>query len=405
MRILLLTHRIPFPPNKGDKIRSFNLLKHLAGKHEVHVASLVDDARDLQYVGEMDRLAKSFLYADISGRSRVGSTLRALASGAAVSVVHFHSAELQQRIDALLDSMPFDAVLCFSSPTAEYVFRSRHAEGRLRNMRRAMDFIDVDSFKWAQYADQSRVPMSWIYRYESRQLARYEERIAREFHRLFLVTEQEKRLLPAGVPREQVSALGNGVDLEYFAPLTATRDSGRKPTLVFTGAMDYWPNIDGVQWFVEDIYPRIQRVVPDVAFKIVGSRPAPQVLKLAATPGVTVTGFVPDIRQCIAEADVCVVPLRIARGIQNKVLEAMAMGRPVVSTGQAFEGIRAREGEDVVVATGADEFAAAVIALLNEPARAEAIGRRARVCVENEYSWSSSLRDLDVLIQQQAVGA
>jgi len=395
MRILLLTHRIPFPPNKGDKIRSFNLLKHLASRHELHVASLIDDARDLEFVKDMRQLAKSFVYADISGRSRAISLARSLPSGAAVTVTHFYSTELQEQIDALLESADFDAVLCFSSPTAEYLFRSRHANGRLKRVRKLMDLIDVDSCKWSQYAERSAPPMSWVYSYESRRLGAYEERIARAFDTLFLVTEQEKTFLPPGVPREKVHALGNGVDLDYFAPLAAPRAQGAAPTLVFTGAMDYWPNIDGVNWFVESIFPRIRQAVAGTVFQIVGSRPAKEVTQLASIDGVEVTGFVSDIRQNIGNASVCVVPLRIARGIQNKVLEAMAMGKPVVSTAQAFEGIRATVGKDVVVGVDEQSFADAVIALLHEPARARDIGVHARACVEAEYSWERSLQPLE----------
>ena len=402
MRILLLTHRIPFPPNKGDKIRSFNLLKHLASRHEVHVAALIDDARDLVYADDVRRLAKTFVFADISERSRAGSALRGFAAGSSITVAHFYSRDLQQQIDDLLGRLEFDAVLCFSSPTAEYLFRSRHAEGRLRSVRKVMDLIDVDSYKWGQYAARSSMPKSWIYAYESRRLGVYEQRISEAFDRLFLVTEQEKTFLPAGVLRDKVSAIGNGVDLDYFAPLTGEPAGREPPVLVFTGAMDYWPNIDGVQWFVDAIFPRIRAAIPGAVFQIVGSRPAPEVLELGKTPGVSVTGFVPDIRQCIGKADVCVVPLRIARGIQNKVLEAMAMGKPVVSTAQAFEGIRAQAGTDVVVGADEQSFADAVIALLREPARARDIGQRARACVEAEYSWERSLQPVELLLRGEA---
>jgi sugar transferase (PEP-CTERM/EpsH1 system associated) len=402
MRILLLTHRIPFPPNKGEKIRSYNMLRFLAGRHEVHVGTLVDDVADRAAVADVARIGASVLHADIAGRSRALSALRALAAGRSVAVEHFYSPALQRQLDELMDRVDFDAVLCSSSPMAEYVFRSRHSGKLLGRSRTLMDLIDVDSFKWSQYASQRFPPMSWLYAYEARRLAAYEERISRTFRRVCVVTEQEKTLLPPGVVLERVSAVGNGVDLEYFSPRQRQADgtAPHHPTLVFTGVMDYWPNVDGVKWFVESILPRVREAVPDVRFNIVGSRPAPEVRELTRVPGVQVTGFVPDVRTWLGEADVCVVPLRIARGIQNKVLEAMAMGKPVVSTAAAFEGIDARSGEDLVVAADEHAFATSVIGLLREPARARRIGEQARARVEQRYSWDQNLSQLERLLEQ-----
>jgi glycosyltransferase involved in cell wall biosynthesis len=173
----------------------------------------------------------------------------------------------------------------------------------------------------------------------------------------------------------------------------------KSATLVFTGVMDYWPNVEGVRWFVESIFPQVRRAVPGALFQIVGSRPTPEVRRLAEVPGVTVTGFVPDVRSYLERADVCVVPLRIARGIQNKVLEAMAMGKAVVSTAQAFEGIRAESGEAMLVADSEQAFVSLVVGLLNEPARARHIGEQARACVERHYSWEQNLNQLEQMLQ------
>jgi sugar transferase (PEP-CTERM/EpsH1 system associated) len=398
MRILLLTHRLPYPPNKGDKIRSFNLLEYLAKRHEVFLACPVDEPEDMAFVAELERRCAGVLAVRIDGRSKVLAGLQALFTGTAISVRHFHAAALQRRIDEFLDTQDVDAVFCFSSPMAEYVFRSRHAHGKLRRALRLIDLIDVDSFKWQQYRDRSPVPQRWVYAYEAWRLGDYERHIAAEFDRLFLVSEQERAYMPSGARVDHLQALSNGVDLEYFAPRGAPRAGPL--SVVFTGVMDYWPNVQGVQWFADAVLPRIRAELPDTRFVIVGSKPTEAVRRLAERPGIEVTGFVQDVRDYVANAAACVVPLKIARGLQNKVLEAMAMGKAVVCTSQSLEGIRANHGADLLVADDEAGFAAQVVDLLQSPQRAEEIGRNARRCVERNYSWEANLRPLDSLLER-----
>jgi sugar transferase (PEP-CTERM/EpsH1 system associated) len=397
MRILLLTHRLPYPPNKGDKIRSFNLLAHLAKRHQVYLACPVDDPADQAFIPELERRCAGVFTMRAAG-SRMKAGLQALLTGTSITVRHFHVPELQRRIDGFLDTQDIDAVFCFSSPMAEYVFRSRHAGGKLRRAMRLLDLIDVDSFKWQQYRERSRGPQRWAYAYEARRLADYERRIAAQFDHLFLVSEQERAYMPAGARVDHLHALSNGVDLEYFAPRSAR--PAEPPTLVFTGVMDYWPNVQGVQWFADSVLPRIRATLPAVRFIIVGSKPTEAVRQLGTRPGIEVTGFVDDVRVFLAEAAVCIVPLKIARGLQNKVLEAMAMGKAVVCTSQSLEGIRASVGEDVIVADDEAGFASQVLNLLQAPQRAGEIGRNARRCVEKHYSWEANLRPLDALLDR-----
>jgi sugar transferase (PEP-CTERM/EpsH1 system associated) len=397
MRILLLTHRLPYPPNRGDKIRTFNVLEHLAKGHELFLACPVDDEKDLAYVPELERRCARVLTGLIDGRSKALSGLRALLTGTSISVRHFHDADLQRRIDELLDSQDIDAVFCISSAMAEYYFRSRHRPGKLKQALRFMDLIDVDSYKWRQYVERTRAPKSWIYSYEAARLAAYERQIANDFDRLFVVSAQEREYMPAGARTDHLHALSNGVDLEYFAQRAVPHGP---PTLVFTGVMDYWPNVQGVQWFADAILPRIVATRPDVRFVIVGSKPTEEVLKLSQRPGIEVTGFVDDVRVYVAGAAVCVVPLKIARGLQNKVLEAMAMGKAVVCTSQALEGIRATDGTEVIVADDDAGFAAQVLDLLGKPERAAEIGRQARRRMERDYSWEANLRQLDTFVAQ-----
>ena len=398
MKILFLAHRIPFPPNKGDKIRSYNILKHLAARHEVHLACLIDDRADIASVGPLEAVVKSVLFDRLRPRLGKALALTGMLRAQSITVSYFHSSRLQQQVDDLIEACGIDAVFCSSSPMAEYVFRSRHAQGALRAATRVMDLIDVDSLKWSQYAEVSPAWKAWIYRYEARHLAAYETRISREYRRVIVVSEEEKRRFPGVEHLQNIAAMSNGVDLDYFATAQGKRHEAAARALVFTGVMDYWPNAEGVQWFVERIFPRIRANVPDAKVFIVGNRPGPDVRRLGATEGVTVTGFVEDVRDYLSAAALCIVPLRIARGVQNKVLEAMAMGKAVVSTSQAFEGLRAEENRDILVADGEEAFAAAVVRLLRDPDEAARIGRNARLCVERNYSWEENLRLLDEVL-------
>lgn len=396
MRILLLTHRIPYPPNKGDKIRSYNLLLHLAARHEVHLACPLDDASDLEHVEGLRRQVAGISYERTDGLAARLNWPLALAKGEPVSVRAFYSRALQSKVDYLLERTPFDCVFAFSSPMAEYCFRSLHWQGGIRQMRKLMDLIDVDSAKWVDYAKRSTGWRRWIYQREGRLLAAYEVRIAREFDRLFLVTEAERAALPPGLPAQKVSALPNGVDLDYFAPTPIPESVA--PRVVFTGVMNYWPNVEGTIWFVKDVWPAVRAMHPGAQLDIVGSKPDRRVLALGHEPGVHVTGFVPDVRGYVAAAQVCVAPLRIARGVQNKVLEAMAMGRAVVCTPQALEGIPAMPDSEVLVGAEAADFATAVNRILGNSSEASRVGIAARAYVERNHRWGSTLAPLDALL-------
>jgi sugar transferase (PEP-CTERM/EpsH1 system associated) len=405
MRVLFLAHRIPFPPNKGDKIRAFNILKYLAKRHEIHIACLVDDERDLQFVPEIEKYAGRVVFDRIRPRTKKLLAFGGMLRSRAITVGYFYSPRLQRQIDDLIDTVDIDAFVCSSSPMAEYLFRSRHAGAKIRAGLRVMDLIDVDSCKWRQYAAQSSIWTSWIYRYEAGCLAEYEKHIARAFDHVLVVSEQEKNVFPGGADTPNLEAMSNGVDLEFFKPDQSGTHAPARPTLVFTGAMDYRPNIEGISWFVESVFPRIQVAVPDVELLIVGNKPTPEVVRLGRLRGVVVTGFVEDVRKYLIKASVCIVPLRVARGIQNKVLEAMAMGKAVVCTPQAHEGIDATSRKELVVAEGADDFAAATIDLLLDQGKAQRLGLAARQRVEREYSWEDNLQLLDRILAVRKAAA
>jgi sugar transferase (PEP-CTERM/EpsH1 system associated) len=387
--LLLLIHRIPYPPNKGDKIRSYHLLKHLAARYRVHLATFVDDPDDWQHVPHVEALCASSRFARMHPLLARVRSLGALLKNRSLSLEYYRDAGLSEWVKQTVEKNNIERMLVFSSAMAQYADPYRSA-------RRVVDFCDVDSDKWRQYAEQKSFPMNMLYRYEARQLLRYERQVAREYDASLFVSAPEAELFRQLAPESsaKIGHFSNGVDTDYFSPDAphANPYAPGERALVFTGAMDYWPNVDAVQWFATDIFPGLRARYPDLRFYIVGSRPSPAVQALAQQPGVVVTGTVPDVRPYIAHAAVAVAPLRIARGIQNKVLEAMAMATPVVVSPQALEGIDATPGSELVLALDAAAFGTAVSTLLDgQRDAATAIGAAARARVQSNYSWSSNL--------------
>jgi sugar transferase (PEP-CTERM/EpsH1 system associated) len=386
--LLFLSHRIPYPPNKGDKIRSFHLLRHLARRFVVHVGTFIDDDDDWQHVDALKAQCNGgeVLVLPLRKRPATARSLIGLVTGEALSLPYYRDTALRQWVDQLLARRPVHRAVVFSSPMAQYL--ERHP------ILRVADIVDVDSDKWVQYAAKTRWPASWIYAREGRRLLDYERHVARTFDASYFVSPAEAALFHRLAPESanRVSHFGNGVDTLYFSPDVARADpfGEGEEALVFTGAMDYWPNVDAVTWFAREALPAIRRERPGAVFYIVGSRPSQAVQALSAIDGVRVTGTVPDVRPYLAFARAVVAPLRIARGIQNKVLEAMAMARPTVVTPQALEGIDAEPGRDLVLAPeDGPGFARAVLDLLtSDPER---IGRAARERVVSRYGWDANL--------------
>jgi len=386
--LLFLSHRIPYPPNKGDKIRSFHLLRHLARRFVVHVGTFIDDDDDWQHVEALKAQCNGgeVLVLPLRKKPATARSLVGLVTGEALSLPYYRDAALRRWVDDLLARRPIRRAVVFSSPMAQYL--ERH------DILRVADIVDVDSDKWTQYAAKARWPASWIYAREGRRLLAYERHVASTFDASYFVSPAEAalfhRLAPESVSR--VSHFGNGVDTLYFSPDVTHPDPfpAEEEALVFTGAMDYWPNVDAVTWFAQEALPAIRRERPGAVFYIVGSRPTPAVQALAGIDGVRVTGTVPDVRPYLAFARAVVAPLRIARGIQNKVLEAMAMARPTVVTQQALEGIDAQPGRDLVLAPeDGPGFAKSVLDLLDHDD--DRIGRSARDRVVTRYGWDANL--------------
>lgn len=402
MKILYLAHRIPYPPNKGDKIRSYNEVRYLSARHKLDLVCLADESGDLKYTVDLEKLCNSVAVFPLNKTIAKLRGLWSLFCGNTISVGYFHQSAMQQKVDLLLCENHYDAIFCFSSTMAEYVFRSKKLSRAKNKPKLVMDFCDVDSDKWLQYAADARFQLDILYRLESRHLADFEKKIQNEFDRTVLISKAEVDLFKGICPDcETLTVVPNGVDHKYFNPAYQASDiagsaEGRK--LVFTGAMDYHANVDGVLWFCDQIWPRLKARFSELEFYIVGSNPTADVLALNELDGVTVTGFVDDIRDYYAMADVCVVPLRMARGVQNKVLEAMSMGKAVVTTAKANAGIQAEVGQHLLIADSAQDFVAALDALLQNQQQREDLGLSARDFVVSQYDWDKNLQLLEALL-------
>jgi len=397
-KVLFLAHRVPFPPDKGDKIRAFHLLHHLAARHEVWLGAGADDLADLRHEKAARAICQDVHFAPLGPIRRRANLLAGLPRGAPLSVARFRHPELARWTRRVLNQVRPDLVFVFCSAMAQYVL------GRSPPARLVVDFCDADAEKWRAYAETAPPGMRSIYRREFEQLVKFEAGVLAAADAGILISETERRLMRAFLPAgaHKLHVIANGVDADYFAPAASAGEGA--PLIVLCGRMDYPPNVEGARWFAQEVLPRVRARRPDATFRIVGAAPAPAVRALAGLPGVEVTGAVPDVRPHLAQAAVVVAPLRIARGIQNKVLEGMASGRPVVATPQALDGIEATVGRDVLTGADAEGFAAAVAQVLAGTAPKD-LAANGRACVLRRYQWSAQLRALDDLIERVGASA
>jgi sugar transferase (PEP-CTERM/EpsH1 system associated) len=369
--ILFLAHRLPYPPDRGDRIRSWHILRALAKIAPIHVASLIDHEADRVHLATVESVAVS-VTVEPRDPSKLRAMMAALLRGTPASVEAFRNQALKTKVDALLMTRPIDCIYAFSGQMAAYV--PPEFGGRF-----IMDFVDMDSAKFEQLG-------GFANRQEARRLLRWETEAAGRAAVSLFVSDAEVGLFESKTGLA-ATMLGNGIDLDQFDPDHVEPVPKTGPLIVFTGQMDYAPNIEAVVDFTHTQLPAIIAAVSNVKFAIVGRAPAPQVLNLAG-PDVIVTGEVTDTRPWLAAADVVVAPLKLARGVQNKVLEAMAMARPVVASTVAALGIDAVYGRDLIVS---DNAASAVIDLFQNPTRATAIGAAARARMLEYYPWDAQL--------------
>ena len=396
--LLFLAHRLPYPPNKGDKIRSYHFLKHLAQRYRVYLGTFIDDPSDWAHCEALKAMCAEVHVEGIVPWAQRARSVTGLLQGEALTLPYFRNSRLQRWVDATVRRQNINRAFVFSSPMAQYV-------EQLPQLQPVIDLVDMDSAKWIAYAGTVRWPASAIYGREGRRLLAYERTVAARAAVVTLVTEEEAQILRREVPEYagRIVAVGNGVDSDYFAPSRAFA-SPYPPdvsAVVFTGAMDYWPNIDAVIWFARAVLPAVRLQHPQVRFYVAGMNPDSRVRSLGGDEAIVVTGRVDDIRPYLQHAKVVVAPLRVARGLQNKVLEAMAMAKAIVVTTAAATGLEVVAGEHLEVADGASDFSAKVTALMN-PARADPLGAQARARILLRYTWAASAARLDAALAQAA---
>ncbi len=393
-KLLFLCHRIPYPPNKGDKIRSFHFLKGLAKRYQVYLAAFVDDPDDWRYQSALSEYTAECRLFALNPRLAKIKSLSGLLAGQPLSLPYYKNNACRHWVEETVLREGIDRVLVFSSVMGQFI-------EDLNINHKVSDLVDVDSDKWAQYAVSKTWPMSWLYRREAKTLLGYERKLASASSSVVLVSGQEAGLFSELAPEsaDKITFVSNGVDTDFFSPEKgyASPYQPRERALVFTGAMDYWANIDAVTWFANQVFPQLQRRFDDVKFYIVGSKPGREVQALQERPGIVVTGRVEDVRPYLAHAVAAVAPLRIARGIQNKVLEAMAMTKPVIATAAAIEGIPVTDRLAVSVNDSAEGQIETISRWLTDRVPSASVNRD---FVLAEFSWRHSLDKLNDLIEQ-----
>jgi len=391
----MVTHRVPYPPDKGDRIRTWHTLRQAARQFDVSLACLADEPLHIDVWRTLRDQTERIAIEPVGGLAHRAHMLGHCLMRRSISEGAFYSPRLRETIRQWHEDQPFDAVLGVCSSMARYV-------ADLDGPCKAMDLIDVDSRKWSDYADATMNPvLRRLYRLEACRVAQCERWISQRFDAVSVVTESEAEILRHTAPPARVVVANNGVDLDYFRSIPQTN----KPTATFVGALDYRPNVDGVAWLARKVWPELRRRVPQARLRIVGRRPVAGVAGLGELPGVDVIRDVPDIRPHLAEAGVAVAPLHVARGIQNKVLEAMATARATVVTPAAAEGIAARPGRDYVLARSDRQWVDELERLLVDPAVRWPIGRAAREFVERHHNWRSCLTPLMQKLQTARAGA
>jgi sugar transferase (PEP-CTERM/EpsH1 system associated) len=389
LRILFLSHRVPYPPNKGDKIRSFHEIKYFSRHHEIDLLSFCDNREELAYAEDLRKYCRSVSLIVLDHGIQGVRALTAMLQGKPWTLGYFSNPSMWAAIHEVLSAAPHDAVFVFSSSMAPYVAST----GRISKL---LDFVDSDASKWLQYCQFKSFPASWFYALEGKRLAEFERKMVQAFDASIFVSTRDAGQLPDSECRAKMHIVQNGVDLEYFSVREPEEPSN---TIIFTGAMDYFPNVDAVTFFVRSVFPLIRSNCPDAEFYIVGSHPTFDVRRLENVPGVKVTGTVPDIRPFLAKSRVAVIPMRISQGIQNKILEAMASGLPVVTTPAVAAGLESTLGMPVAIADDPRSIAARVVGFLREPLTTDQVAA-GRKYLKQHYDWETNLSALDGLLNQ-----
>ncbi len=391
--LLLLVHRLPYPPNKGDKIRSWNLFKYLKQHFNIYLGCFIDDPDDWQYTATVKSHCQETHILELNSKLATLGSFRGFLKNTPLTLPYYHKRSMRTWVNKTLHENQIQHIVVFSSSMAQYVEQLEKPANRI------IDFVDIDSDKWQQYSNKCGFPMRQVYSREAKKLRLYENRVSALFDQSLFVSSQEADLFREMNPSvtEKVDYFNNGVDIDFFKPdhnYPNPYPDGVQ-VLVFSGAMDYWANVDAVTWFAEHIWPDLNEHNKNIKFYIVGRNPTPQVLKLNHTMGIEVTGTVEDIRPYLSHANICVAPLRIARGIQNKVLEAMALEKPILVSAQGYEGIETSPELCCQILNQPDEWVKAIEEWLKNPPEASFN----RSFILKNYHWNNSLLRLNPHLQ------
>ncbi|MGH1374013.1 MAG: TIGR03087 family PEP-CTERM/XrtA system glycosyltransferase [Cellvibrionaceae bacterium] len=387
-KLLFLCHRIPYPPNKGDKIRSYHLLRFLCRSYRVYLGCFVDDPDDLAYVDFLRDLCEEVIIVELSSLYKKVTSLTAFLTNSALTIPYYHDKRLSHWVEETVMHESIDRCVVFSSSMGQYLYSNSLAQ-----LRSVVDLVDVDSDKWRQYSKKKYWPLSWLYRREAKLLLEFEKALIDRSEQSLLVSSSEASLMKNLSPglSNKIDYYNNGVDADYYDPQLSF-DNPYPPgvqVLTFTGAMDYWPNVDAVSWFGNKVFPKLRARYPELLFYIVGRNPVRDVEILSRIDGVVVTGIVEDVRPYLKHATAVVAPLRVARGIQNKILEAMAMENRVMASSQGLEGINAELGSEVLLANNLDDYFEYLPKIIN--GECETMGINARTRILSDFDWESSL--------------
>lgn len=398
--LLFLTHRIPYPPNKGDKITNYEMLRYLSKRYEIHLGTFIDDPRDLAHREKVLEFCASAHFEELSPTVSRLISVRALIGQGSLTLAYYPRRNLQRWCNQVVRDNRIKRAFVSSTPMYQF------AQG-IENLRsRVIHFHDLDSDKWRQYAESKPWPLSALYRRESRTLLEEERSIAIHADAGFFVTPSEADLFRTLAPEsaDKIHWPGHGLDHAYYSPNEAVGSpyKSSERVVLFVGVMDYWPNEDAAIWFAKEGFPFVQALHPGARFYIVGLNPTPRVKALALQPNVVVTGEVHDVRPYLQHAAVIIAPLRIARGIQNKALQGMAMERAVVMSPICAESLSAVPGSEIEVAGSGREFGEKISSLLAESERASAMGKRARRRVLNDYSWDDTMKRMETFLEGAA---
>ena len=399
-KVLYITHRVPWPPDRGDRIRTWNILRFLAARSRVDLLCLSDEPVSKETLETLKRVTHRLAIVPHRGMARYVNGLKSVACGHSITEGMFWSKPASEVLRRWSAESPWNAAIASSSGVAQYL-APIHV-GHIR--KRWVDLIDVDSEKWLDYSVSSGFPRSAVFRLEGNRLRKTERELASSMDRLLVVSEAERQLFRSFCDTSVIQSVENGVDTEFFSPGPGPGSSlTQPPTCAFVGVMNYLPNVDAVCWFAHEVWPRIRERFANARFVIVGKSPAPEVEALASIPGIEVTGGVSDVRPWLYQSHCAVVPLRIARGIQNKVLEAMACGKPVICSSAPLKGLQAEPGLHLLKADSPEEWVDTLSSVFQDPNLQNELGAAASAWVQMNHCWDACLDSVNDLLRGDPV--